>query len=410
MIKGHVQIDLHNHRTGLKDRIEQDNMVTNAIPKIVEAYAKNGRMVFENTNLTPLATVGLGGLFLFDNTLTENADNYLFPSEAKFVACAGDYVDTTSPLRGSKNAIETGWVDDDTYLHVWDFNTSQANGVIKSLSLTHKDAGANPSNHLLGIETYGNGSSSTDDFGVSFDYDDLQALLTSNNGDYPKMLYMTEKHLQDIPISMSFSNIKTEEALVQIPKGSWSGNGRTWHSAVKIGGYVYFTYDTSFSSYSTNYAYINIGKLDLSTFSVTYGLLGSDLYYGNYSASGLAYANGYLYLSTWNGLNVYDPSDMSLVKTISVASYGSKLSSFNGCIFVLSQGKIVYPDDSVVSIPGTSDLGRGLHNTRDGMACFRNNTLYVYKNYLGTICNLAQPVEKTSELTMKVKYTITNAE
>jgi len=407
MIKGHVQIDLHNHKTGLKDRIEQDNMVTDFLTDMVDAYAKSGRSILENTNLTPLATVGLGGLFLFDNTLTENASNYLFPDSAKFIACAGDYVDTSSPLRGSKNALETGWVDDDTYMHVWDFNTSQANGVIKSLSLTHKDAGANPSNHLIGIETYRN--SSSDDFGAFFDYDDNQALLLPSDGNYPKTLYKAEKHLQDIPISMNLSNIKTEESLVQIPKGSWY-NGRTWFSAVKIGGYIYFTYDTEWASYGSNYAYINIGKMDLSTFSVTYGLLGSSLYYGNYQASGLAYANGYLYLSTWDaGLQVYDPSDMTLVKTISVNTYGSKLASFGGCIFILSQGKIVYPDDSVVDIPGTVGLDYGLHNTRDGMACFRGNTLCVYKNYLGTICNLSTPVEKNSTTSMKVKYTITNA-
>ena len=30
VIKGHVAIELHNHKTGLRDRIEGDNMVTNA--------------------------------------------------------------------------------------------------------------------------------------------------------------------------------------------------------------------------------------------------------------------------------------------------------------------------------------------------------------------------------------------
>lgn len=35
VIKGHVTIELHNHKTGLRDRIEGDNMVTNALNYVI---------------------------------------------------------------------------------------------------------------------------------------------------------------------------------------------------------------------------------------------------------------------------------------------------------------------------------------------------------------------------------------
>lgn len=203
MIKGHVQIELHNHKTGLKDRIEQDNMVTDAIADICAAYAQNGRTVLEDTNLTPLATVGFGGLMIFDNTITANAKNYYFPSEGKFVACAGNYVDTESPLRGSKNAAETGWVDSNTYLHVWDFNTSQANSVIKSLGLTHVDAGANPCDYLQLIESY-------ELYPLKYDYDDLESIAMSKFGSYntgAKSFYEVKKHIADIPIKIGRAHV-----------------------------------------------------------------------------------------------------------------------------------------------------------------------------------------------------------
>lgn len=406
MIKGHVQIELHNHKTGLKDRIEQDNMVTDAIADICAAYAQNGRTVLEDTNLTPLATVGLGGLMIFDNTITANAKNYYFPSEGKFVACAGNYVDTESPIRGSKNAAETGWVDSNTYLHVWDFNTSQANSVIKSLGLTHVDAGANPCDYLNLIENYsGIGDSS---YPLKYDYDDLESIAMSRFGsytNYAKYFYEIKKHIADIPISMNLNNIFTVGESVPVP----TGYSPVMFSACVVGNYAYFTYYT-WAGQGLSSSNCNIGRINLETLGVEYGLLSSDLYYTNYAAPGLCYANGNLYMSAPSGVNVYDLSDMSLDRNIDTGTSGGMLDNFGGnCVCNVSAGKVIYPNDTVVTLPSTGSLGYGLHNTKDGMACFRAQGLYHFKNYLGTIANLAQPVEKTSSTSMKVKYTITQA-
>ena len=72
-MKGHVCIELHNHNSGFTERIEQDNMVTNAL-----TYAM-GHAVSCGANLSdlmlPVCKRGLGGLFLFDGKLEENAEN-----------------------------------------------------------------------------------------------------------------------------------------------------------------------------------------------------------------------------------------------------------------------------------------------------------------------------------------------
>ena len=47
MIKGHVQVDLHNHKTGLRDRIEGDNMITNAMNYVIPNVIGSGKTVFE---------------------------------------------------------------------------------------------------------------------------------------------------------------------------------------------------------------------------------------------------------------------------------------------------------------------------------------------------------------------------
>lgn len=67
MLKGHLQIDLHNEITGENKRIEQDNMVTNALGDLLGLAANVGGKGYDHfDDLLPAATYALGGLFLFD--------------------------------------------------------------------------------------------------------------------------------------------------------------------------------------------------------------------------------------------------------------------------------------------------------------------------------------------------------
>lgn len=133
MLKGHVQIELHNHKTGLRDRIEQDNLVTNAVPLITNALS--GRGISMN-NLMPLATKGYGGIMIFSDPLTLNANNVYLPGDNFITAYAGQILNTSDPMMGSLNQSESGPTDDG-YVNTWEFSTSQANGYVSSLSLTN---------------------------------------------------------------------------------------------------------------------------------------------------------------------------------------------------------------------------------------------------------------------------------
>lgn len=132
MIKGHVQVDLHNHKTGLRDRIEGDNMITNAMNYVIPNLIGAGVSASE---IMPLCKRVLGGIMLFDGKLTEDKNNIFFPSEAHLVASAGRDTNTEYADRGSLNVAET-YETDTGFQSVWDFTTSQANGTIGSLALT----------------------------------------------------------------------------------------------------------------------------------------------------------------------------------------------------------------------------------------------------------------------------------
>ncbi len=132
MIKGHVQVDLHNHKTGLRDRIEGDNMITNAMNYVIPNLIGAGISASE---IMPLCERVLGGIMLFDGKLTEDKNNIFFPSEAHLVASAGRNTNTEYADRGSLNYAES-YETDIGFQSVWDFSTSQANGTIGSLALT----------------------------------------------------------------------------------------------------------------------------------------------------------------------------------------------------------------------------------------------------------------------------------
>lgn len=146
MIKGHVKIDLHNHNSGFTERIEQDNLVTDAVGILASVYAGAGM----TDKIMPLATKALGGLMLFDGALAEEKSNIHFPGDVHLTGFAGQWLNTSNIFCGSINTQETH-VTDTGFETVWDFSTSQANGTIASMSLTAAPEGDNKGNPFTGM-------------------------------------------------------------------------------------------------------------------------------------------------------------------------------------------------------------------------------------------------------------------
>lgn len=134
MLKGHVEITLHNHNSGMKERIEGDNLITDAIKYIIPNWI--GANNSPNSCVMPLCSRALGSIMLFDGQLEEKASNIFFPGkEAHFIAGAGQGTNTDRSDGGSYNASES-YETDTGFVTTWDFSTSQANGSIQSLART----------------------------------------------------------------------------------------------------------------------------------------------------------------------------------------------------------------------------------------------------------------------------------
>ena len=149
-LKGHTRITLEDVRTGHRTIVEDDNMQTNALPKMFESDY-NGCEDFYN--LMPLKNL-LGGVYLFWSPLTESADNIFPPAQDvnKLSFYAGQTAHSTAnPYRGNPNGTATV-IDaaNGQIKFVWDW-ALEGSGEVSAAALTHQsfgDAGLTPDGSL----------------------------------------------------------------------------------------------------------------------------------------------------------------------------------------------------------------------------------------------------------------------
>lgn len=146
-MKGITEIELTDVRTGQVEKHTETNLVTNAIAHFFShniegmLFTINGNTNDLNDNMLPLCPNSIGGILLFSDTIEEDSNKYYAPSANPCVGYASNNVNgTTNIMRGSMNLTETKKLDNG-YKFVWDFTTSQANGTISCVALTHKWAG-----------------------------------------------------------------------------------------------------------------------------------------------------------------------------------------------------------------------------------------------------------------------------
>ena len=147
-IHGHTKIELTNQTTGEVEVVEKDNLITNAVAQIFTSFNGGANLRTANANGEytgwELPESLYGGLLLYDRALGSDPDTVFAPPEARLVGTGVPRMSNTGNgvLRGSYNKIESNIdVKNGVVTFVYDFATSQANGVIASVCLTHRYGG-----------------------------------------------------------------------------------------------------------------------------------------------------------------------------------------------------------------------------------------------------------------------------
>lgn len=467
MLQGKTTIELTNVRTGKKERYEDHNLVTDYISRI---YQPIGGLKAPRSYCPaePPFTELFGGILLFDSELEEKTTNLFIPGGVNVVGC-GLYnsVNTTkTPKRGSYNATESEINQTGRFAKfVYDYTTSQANGTIKSVALTSTMAGHGG----LGMDAYADndnygkyyapfGSSSFYFYSLSrqlfmIDPDDdafyvVTALTTSS---ITIVKYRANIHRESVFIHNLRAFDVLETHTVQLPNDIVATSYRTCYDPEADCLYVISASSTSISANGTYY----VTRINMSTYEATVFTM------KNSCGSSLSFDYDSYFLVSGDYVYFYFPTGpVQLPLSTNGATYkrfaapfGSNIAAYNSGLYFVLKDRLYYASITSTTINNVSvnfnhmncvDLKTrktSIHFTYQTSSqssscapiCNKGSTskliplknhpeFYYYSSsvgstsndnyivrvpyYLATINNLARPIEKTSDKTMKITYTI----
>lgn len=464
-LKGTTVIELTNVKTGEVEVVKEENMITNAIAQL---FSNNIEGMLFNVQGTsgiswadyhlPICPNSIGGILLFSDALQEDVNNIFAPSANPCVGYASNNVNSTANvMRGSLNLTESGKITRG-YKFVWDFATSQGNGTISAVALTHKRGGVG----FVG-DTYDAGSRwlqhKNTSIGISGTTSNLyvDAVEVNFEGDYFYTISMnTANELIIKKVRKCFRNIGLNFSLREggdeiletttitptnfINPNASNGNGY-WDMIDGKDGHWYGFLCSGNSSGNANVKWIKIKKADYTftegTWTLTNARLTSVGYRSGYGGSPSrevrsVIRDGYVYFMHYNRTGVYKVN-LNNSADITYIAFGFT-SNFNGgdnygYTYMWNYGDWIMGSDFVID---TNDVVRKTTNNRAlSYICtpffqygpyaltfgrYSYSSMSVYKSmwlltpYLASINNLSTSVIKTADKTMKITYTVTETE
>ena len=146
-LKGHIKLTLHNCRTGKNEVVEGDNIITNAVRDI---FLNNQLGGIDYAKLLPLWSKWFGGVLCYENAHplvggVLDPDDY-YP-KGDLINPVTAHAGQVSPqdladdrTRGMPNTAGQVF-SDGVVKQAWEWGSTQGNGNIAALSLTHADVG-----------------------------------------------------------------------------------------------------------------------------------------------------------------------------------------------------------------------------------------------------------------------------
>ena len=465
MLKGTMKIELTDVNTGQTETVLEHNMVTNALANIFKplGLAKDPAKMYES--FAPYYQKLLGGILLFDSNIEESADNLYPPASAKLVGCAvyGQQNNTTGKERGSFNQTESELNLTDRYMkYVYDFQTSQANGTISCVCLTHANGG---------YTSYGSPDAvftSSYPLCIMIDNAYLQYVYCSYSDKSYTGAYTGDKYSgytvgktemlfaidlatdaayyfridngTSIAITKRRAYLKTVSVLEnpRITKPLIDEYAIT--EDIDVSGQTAYNFDTA-----TNALYIcgasssqtkpggtfRICKIDFGTWKTTMYTI-TNTTDVNLNTSGMRYAyvhDGFVYVKCSSSpYHIYKFELTNSANVVKLSENG--MTTIPGLPELAINGRIYYDDygnDLYIADSSTNEVlkteSNRLYNSSSYEYCYTpvlgNPILYFAScgnsstagfvflaNYLATINNLSEPVTKTADKTMKVTYII----
>lgn len=464
MLKGLMKIEMTDVHTGETETVLEQNMVTNALTNIFKPMGLDKSPSKLLTGMNPYYQNVLGGLLLFDSEIEENVNNLFPPSGVNLIGCAayGVQNNTTGTLRGGFNQTESELNMTDRYMkYVYDFTTSQANGTIACVCLTHKNGGYTSyggkdapfgNNYGLGMQVcdgqlqyvYTNytGASTGDKYsGLSigtteciflinmdedvvyyFRIDNAKKITIRKRRAYMKSVSVLENPYNQKPLVDSF---ELEELKTEMPTSYISYNFDPSDNCLYIVSCANYYVDGN--------ATFVITKVNFSTWKVTqYTMTNTTSERINLGGMRTSYCHrGYIIFRGYNNSNhifkmeIGNSANVEQLKFVGFTSVtGTFALGINGRIYIEGYSSSTYylyvinlDTNEILRVEASRIIGGSnypcytpvLNEPMLWYASYGNwSTIgyFIMSNYLATINNLSEPVTKTADKTMKVTYII----
>jgi hypothetical protein len=455
--------------TGETETVVEHNMVTDALTEIFRPLGLSKSPAKLLNTFAPYYQNLLGGMLLFDNSIEEDTSNIFAPPDANLVGCAayGFQNNTKGTLRGGYNQTESEYNITNRYMkYVYDFATSQANGTIACVCLTHKNGG---------FTSYGGKDAVTlTDYPLALQVCDgqLQYANTSctgaNTGDRAsgytigttELLFLISReddccyyfridsaskitivrrraYLKSVSVLENPSTKKflIDEQTIELPTPLQSGTTTGYTS------YYFDTDDESLYLVSASSTTVSVNgtfqitKIQMDGWNVTQYTM-TNTSNTTLSTSGLRYAvvhRGYLFIrgnaSPYN-LYMMEVGNSANIKKFSMVGISAVSGNFcfaiNGriyfevntntassyfmCVANMDTAEVMRVEPSKLMCGSTEPSYTPVLNEPllwyDSFGNNGSGSFFIMLNYLATINNLTEPVTKTADKTMKITYII----
>lgn len=464
-LHGNMVIELTDEITGEVEVVEEDNMVTNAVNNIFGLnpmgvfYMSAGTYdtpIVMNDNLLPICPHTIGGILLFSQAIDENVDNIYLSSAVLPVAYASNDVNATANTkRGSLNLTESKALDNG-YKFVWEFTPSQGNGTIAAVGLTSALGGAN---------AYGSEADSTTGYleikrckldGLSLEEE--LPLFKSVEMDFEKgflwslafdsasvVVYKHRLPVFDIGLNEKLDDSTLtllEEKAIPCSTFKFQGSYTPYGNFMDgFNGYWYgFSNNSGNSSGDATVLWVKIKKSDYSKEEGSWTLSNAHLLSVGSMKADSSYPqrvicsvvrNGYLYVPAYDKTGIYkintaNSTDVTLIDfgfTSELKPMGGSGSCENYLVLIgdliIGYDFMVTIKDEVMPIYGCAkfyELATPLYQYKQFLTGFsasygnEYHITWLLMPYLATINNLSSAVVKTTDKTMKITYTLKEAD
>lgn len=418
--KGHCKIELIDAKTGKREVQEHDNMVTKALDYLVQNGGMTNPSIFNAGR--DLFTNLVGGVMCLDTALDEDDEIVTVPSGVVMTA-NGAYgvLNSGNPTElGSFNEIESGWQQDGAFKAVYDWNTSQGNGLINCVSITSYYGGYCGIGNKLSQATK-SGNQSINVFNSVYSRSLSHYIGTLNNRAYTLTTAnrVTEWEINEYLSSMDEYDIRDKQSntllnkyTVQIPSSiqnltyTMFDGGSTnieIQRAFQDGNITYILIGARRYSGSSNYCRLPyyVVKFNLETKQVLDVIIFDSATYGwSQSTTGFGINNKWL---VWGTGKAIELANLANVIDFGVSVYDPYATADD--IFWDESRRYDLDAETAYPVNANGNIGNVGYKINDLMY-FDGGAIRRDPRYIATIFNLSTPIQKTADKMMKLTYTL----